>query len=139
MEKCRLHEQAASSRCSFLCELLSAVLARLIGYAAGSLAGGLAGTLALAAAALFSGSLKVRLVNSNNVLQKNTSFFCPFCFASSIITHCQKFCNRVRGFFSKSSAYFFSKNPLRNFFQKPRRCFRKAKRRTKTARRDCAN
>ena len=50
-------------------------LALLICNSAGSLASGLAGTLALAAAALFGGSLKASFVNSNNVLQKNTSFY----------------------------------------------------------------
>ena len=86
---------------------LAFCFALLICNSAGSLASGLAGALALAAAALFSGSLQVRLVNSNNVLQKNTSFL-PFCFTFFIITQMQKFCNRVRGFFLKSSADFFN-------------------------------
>lgn len=52
-------------------------LALLIGNRAGSLASGLAGALALAAASLFGGSLKVSLVDSNNVLQKKHLFLLP--------------------------------------------------------------
>ena len=57
---------------------LAFCLALLICNSAGSLASGLAGALALAAAALFSGSLQVRLVNCNNVLQKKHLFLARF-------------------------------------------------------------
>ena len=51
-------------------------LALLVCNGAGSLAGRLAGACALAAAALYSGSLKVSLIYSRDVLQKEHLFLC---------------------------------------------------------------